>query len=384
MKEKTVRRYFIVLFSVAYLTFSFGQTRFTPFLSERGYDPFERGLVLSAVAVGTMGLQVLFGYLTDKWQTAKKLALMALALQLVLGSLLFSHTLDFLWYHVFVMGAYGGLCNTMTGQFDLWVLGINRKMQAAASYIRAFGSLGWAIGSLLAVYLVNRWDYFGLKWALFALMIGAGILMMRLPDATPKTTTRVINRDEIWTLLKRPDYILLTLTLFALYSLVVANNGIVIDKMLALGATGDQVSFKWSLQALVEIPMFFAIPLFIKKVRPVRLLQLSALVVCIQFIIYARTDSIQVLTWLGFLQMFTMPIITIPSKFIIARLAPEHLVNTAQMVCLSVYSGVSSLFIPTIVGYFSTQVGFDSTLLGLSGLGVLAMLGTICFDRIRV
>ena len=83
MEEKKQKYLYIFLYVFTYIAFSFAMTQFTPFLSKLGYNSMERGILLSSFAVMTIILQMVFGFLSDKYKTVKKF--MALIL-LIYGS----------------------------------------------------------------------------------------------------------------------------------------------------------------------------------------------------------------------------------------------------------------------------------------------------------
>lgn len=72
------------------MIFAFASTKFTPFLSGLGYSAFERGIMLSSYAITNIIFQLLFGLLSDKYQTMKKIVLLCVGIYGISTALLFS------------------------------------------------------------------------------------------------------------------------------------------------------------------------------------------------------------------------------------------------------------------------------------------------------
>ena len=178
--------------------------------------------------------------------------------------------------------------------------------------------------------------------------------------------------EDIIELLKDKKYILLVCILFLLYSMVVANNCTVIDKMIALNATNSQISLKWSLQSLLEIPTYLAGSYLLKKYSSLNLLKLSAIMITVQFLLFALTNDSNIIIILCVFQVFSTPLILITSKRLIFEVSPKKLRSSSQLIALSIFMGGSSLIIPTVAGFLSINIGYNYTLMVLSLFGCLA------------
>lgn len=82
--------WFIFFYFFSYMIFAFASTKFTPFLSGLGYSAFERGIMLSSYAITNIIFQLLFGLLSDKYQTMKKIVLLCVGIYGISTALLFS------------------------------------------------------------------------------------------------------------------------------------------------------------------------------------------------------------------------------------------------------------------------------------------------------
>lgn len=372
LNNKLVKLRFIIFYFFSYIIFAFASTKFTPFLSSLGYSAFERGIILSSYAITNIIFQLLFGVLADKYQTMKKIVLISLAVYGISSIIMFSTESGSLVIYLLLIALSGGLLNTCCSLYDTWIISCSDGINKYLSFIKTFGSIGWALGSLLASYLIVKFSYSGLSVSIGIILVLLIINILLLPDIEKLDKKASVTNKDIIELLKDKQYILLVCILFLLYSMVVANNCTVIDKMIALDATNSQISLKWSLQSLLEIPTYLAGSYLLKKYKSLNLLKLSAVMVTIQFVLFAIVEDPNLIILLSVFQVFSTPLILISSKTLIFEVSPKKLRSSSQLIALSVFMGGSSLIIPTIAGFLSVNIGYNYTLIVLSIFGCTA------------
>ena len=347
MINKAIKFKFIIFYFFSYIIFAFASTKFTPFLSKLGYSAFERGIILSSYAITNILFQLLFGVLADKYQTMKKIVLISLSVYGIASVIMFSTESATFIIYLLLVALSGGLLNTCCSLYDTWIIGCGDNINNYLSFIKTFGSIG-----LIVVLLI--------------------INILLLPDIEKINKKINVTNKDIIELLKDKKYILLVCILFLLYSMVVANNCTVIDKMIALNATNSQISLKWSLQSLLEIPTYLAGSYLLKKYSSLNLLKLSAIMITVQFLLFALTNDSNIIIILCVFQVFSTPLILITSKRLIFEVSPKKLRSSSQLIALSIFMGGSSLIIPTVAGFLSINIGYNYTLMVLSLFGCLA------------
>ncbi|EQF17723.1 major Facilitator Superfamily protein [Clostridioides difficile CD149] len=316
--------------------------------------------------------QLLFGVLADKYQTMKKIVLISLSVYGIASVIMFSTESATFIIYLLLVALSGGLLNTCCSLYDTWIIGCGDNINNYLSFIKTFGSIGWAIGSMVASYLILRFSYFGLSVAIGLIVVLLIINILLLPDIEKINKKINVTNKDIIELLKDKKYILLVCILFLLYSMVVANNCTVIDKMIALNATNSQISLKWSLQSVLEIPTYLAGSYLLKKYSSLNLLKLSAIMITVQFLLFALTNDSNIIIILCVFQVFSTPLILITSKRLIFEVSPKKLRSSSQLIALSIFMGGSSLIIPTVAGFLSINIGYNYTLMVLSLFGCLA------------
>lgn len=382
MHNMKKRLYFKSFYFLSYFAFGIVMSNLTPFLATLGYNAMQRGILLSAYAITTIIFQLLFGVFVDKYQTIKRIVLWSTASFATASIVLFDQSGQNLPYHIALVALTGGLLNTLCGLYDTWILSSGDEIRSHLSFIKAFGSIGWSLGSFVASYLIMLLTYSGMISALFVITILLFVNLHYLNDIQQihnKNTTKI---KDVCSLLKNRKYMLLILILFLMYAVVVANNCTVIDKMIKLGADQTQISLKWSLQSLLEIPTYLFGVRVLKRFQYYQLLQISASMLTIQFVLFAITQNVTIMIFLSIFQLFSTPLILITSKSMIFDLCPPLLRGSSQLVALSIFTGASSLLIPALAGTFSVYMGYDQTLIIASCFSAAAFLLIFRLKRI--
>ncbi|WP_099223915.1 MFS transporter [Listeria costaricensis] len=374
MKDAKQRHRFTLLYLCMYMAFSFSMTQFTPFLSKIGYDEMERGILLSSYAITTILLQIAIGFFADKFQTIKKFMLVFMALFLAATCIFYLTDMPIFGIHFMLIALSGGLINTCTGLADTWVLKSSHPIQMNFSFIKAFGSIGWALGSVLLSILLSFHGYLGLSAGIFLLSTSTLLLIFSLRDIEkhPLLAQQKIQLADFKALISNKNYLLLIMILFLLYSVIVANNITVIDKMLALGASDIQIGYKWSVQSLFEIPAYFLGQKIMQRFSNYTLLRITAITLTIQFLLFTFAENVWAIILISCLQFLTTPILMIASKQLILQNFTAKMQSTAQLFALSIFTGVSSLIVPTIAGALTKFTSVNISLLLLSLLPVIA------------
>ena len=373
---------FMLLYFIIFVAMSVSFTQYLPYLSALGYNEFQKSFIQSAMALVTLFAQLFFGFLSDKYRTIKKIMLLTLIAFTIVAVFFYGFSNSIFIFHLLSFVLYGAFYQTTYIMQDNWVLESGEKVRSYFSSIRAFGSIGWAVGSLLIPIFITKYGYMGagIATVIFSALTIPVILL--LPDAEKSTQEKEpVTLKHIKELVANPAYVFAVLSTLFLYLINALNMIGVIDKMLVLGATSTDIGLKWSLQAVVEIPIFFIGSWLLQKQSATKLMFISALTFTLQFIGFAFTQSITVILALSSLQLITFPLMILSVKNIIFDLSPDHLKSSGQSIAMSICGGFSSLTMPIYIAFMLKN--FNHTILLLSGtvFGVLAMILIILLQR---
>ncbi|AXQ77735.1 MFS transporter [Streptococcus chenjunshii] len=369
----------VQLFS--YISFGLCMTALIPFMADLGYNSYQRGYALSGYAVLNIVLQLIFGYLSDKWSTAKWITLVSMLIFVLAAARLFTWEEPSFFLLLGLVSISGGFLNCLCGLQDTWAIGINPYFRKKLSILKAFGSVGWALGSMGGALFLPKFGYRGIGLLIAGLGFWVLVMMFFLPDIAKFDKKSTVSGKDLIGFFRIKAYIMLLLILFSLYAMVVANTSLVVDKMLFLEASRIEISLKWGMGAVLEIPMYLFSMRFINKYGALAMLKASAVVSALQFLLFALAQHSFLIVLICILQVFTTPIILISSKWLIADLIPPHLSSSGQLLALSLYMGLSSLFIPLLSGVMGLNLGYSLSLALFSLFGLLAFVLCLFLEK---
>ncbi|MGB7594421.1 MAG: MFS transporter [Erysipelotrichaceae bacterium] len=357
---------FMAVFLIAYIGFTLPYTQIIPYLNHVGYSASQRGVILAGMSlVGIFG-QFLFGYLSDKYRTVKKFYYMTMIALVVISGSVYAVTGNLIYYHLITVALTGGLFQIVVSLLDAWVLEINPYLVLHYGKIRAFGALGWAIGAPITAWIVNNLGYDKLGWANVGITLLTFALSWTLKDAVKIPHKEGLHLSDVKKLLLRKEYLVLIAILFLINMISSADMYTVIDKMLILGATNAQVSMKWSLQAILELPLFFLGARLLIRFGGKKLLLFATAMYFIRFLGYAWANTPYLLIAFSGFQLVTFPLINVSSKVLIAGESPDHLRSTGLLFATSMSFSLSSFIVPLVFGFVVERFGANATLIGIA------------------
>ncbi|MBD3949148.1 MFS transporter [Tuanshanicoccus lijuaniae] len=374
MKVNKCETQFKLLQFLSYLSFGICMSNLIPYMDSIGYSPYERGIALSGLALLNIALQFALGYISDKYNSMKWIVLLSTVIYAASCSLVFLGIMDSYLFVVAGISIAGGFLNTLCGLQDTWILGVHTTLKEALSSIKAFGSMGWALGSLISSAVLLYFNYKGVAILLLIIFLLTIFNILILPDVNRDITATKVTFADIQKLFKNREYILIIIVLFMLYSMIVANSGLVVDKMIAVGASNVEISIKWAMGSLLEIPMYFMWKKLIKRYDALKLLRFSALILMGQFLLFGLANQGWQIILISAFQIFTTPIILVASKMIISQIIPANVQSSGQLIALSLFMGGSSLIIPTFTGAVSVAIGINIAIFMLLILGGIAFV----------
>lgn len=365
-----------VLYFMSFLAYALPYGYMQTFLAYVGYDVLERGMILSGCAIVTIVLQFFVGYLCDKFKTDKVFYNIFLVLFAISSYIMYSVTEKSFFVHLIFISLLGGLERSCEAVQDAWCLETDEECKNNYGAIRAFGAIGWMIGSPIAAWIIETKGYpsIGLVFAVLC-VINIGITFF-MKDATKvEKKEGKISFEDVKKLLTNRQFILVTLMFLIINIIAMADNYTVVDKMLALNASESTIGARWSIQAFMELPLFFAGSWLLKKFGDYKLMIFGTIMYVIRFVLYAFVQTPELMIVVSLLQGVTFPLIMITSKTLVDSATPIELRASGQTMSSSIYSGVSLLIAPTLAGILASWVGVDITLaiFGLSGLVVLVL-----------
>ncbi len=374
LSKRKIQAQFMMIFLFAYAAFAVSNTQILPFMTQIGYTPSQRGLILSGSALVAMIGQFLFGYLCDKYKTVKKMFYLSTIIFIGLVYWAYSVTQVAFFFHLISISLMSGFFRILFGLLDSWTIERDPILRKNFGVIRAFGSIGWIIGSPLTVWALSKGGYGALGLNVAILSIITLLLGYKVGDAQKVAHQEPIKLSDVKQLLKTKQYMVLLLILVIVNIAMAADAYTVVDKMLKLNGSASDISNKWVIQAISELPLFFLGSLLYKRFSAKSLLMLGIFMFVVRFLLSAFATSVNQLVLIASLQLFTFPLVLLSSKLLVDMETPGHLKSTGQLLGMAVYMSLSALVSPLISGFMVDWVGTNNTLIFFGLLCVIPLL----------
>jgi len=362
--------FYVTTFIATVFTNGYMQT----FLIRLGYDGTERGMITAGISVVAILSPIIVGFLCDRFKTVKKAYNVTLILLTIVALFLYQTTKKDFFMHLIFYSLLGGLWRTIMTIQDTWAIEIDDYFKDRYGRIRAFGAIGWMIANPIGGWCIEQYGYSVLGWVAAGLAIFNLAYSMILPDATKDKNAAPVKFSDLRVLFKNSDYVLIVLIFLFINMMANADGITVVDKMMNLGGKEGMVGTRSSLQALVELPLFFAGTILLKRFGDFKLLMFGVVMYIVRFAGFAFVQSPELIVVVSLTQLFTFPLIMITSRTLINGASPANLKSSGQTVATSIYIGVPSLIGPILTGFLIDHIGTDATLAFVTVFGVIALL----------
>lgn len=376
---------FSALYLINYMVFAFVGSQRKTFLIELGYTVDQIALIFAFIPVIQIILQLFIGYLSDKYNTVKKLMIVMTVLSAIVAYAFYSVQTQFFVFH-FATGLLSqSISTSITELSDVWVLNSGSKTQNSYGFIRALGSLGWAVGSYLLAGIISAFGYDGLAMACLLL----NVILLAIMASIYENNTAVDLDDakeaaklnDVIELFKDPYYLLAIMIVFFVNMANNMSSYILIDKVLLLGGSIYIIAIRNMVAAGVEIPLLILGNRILKKIGTMRMLIIGVFFYNIQFFGFYFSNTNNLLIMFTAFQFISLPFFNIAIKYLLLDMSPDHLKTTGQLTGPAIVNGFTSFIFPIISAFLMNRFSLNSPLLFAAVLSSLGLITAITLNR---
>ncbi|MBE6116458.1 MAG: MFS transporter [Erysipelotrichaceae bacterium] len=375
----------IVLFFAYYFMHFFAQAisyaLLITFLTTLGYTATQRSLFFVADALFGMVFQVILGYLCDRHQKIKPYLYMLLLVYVIGTYALYRTTeMNFL-VHMFLVPLVGSMLRLSASLSDSLTIETSEETRDNYGVIRLFGSIGWAVGSPVAAWIVAKWGYpmLGPSFIVFMALCVASILGIK--DVKKVSSSDPVTMSDVQSLLRNPSYMLTVVILFLLFVVDMTQSYSVIDKIWYLNGSEKDVGNYWLMAAMLELPLFFYGGRLMQKLGSFKTIIIAGFFYGIRYVVYGCATSIFHMFVGGALQGVTYPLLMVASKIMVDEKTPENMRTSGQQVANAVYNSGSALISPILVGLMEDNIGINNSLFVIAALAAVTTVMTVMISR---
>ncbi|MDC3416915.1 MFS transporter [Aquibacillus salsiterrae] len=340
-------------------------------LQNRGLTGTEIGWVLAIGPLASIISQPTWGYMSDKYQTVKKILIICV-IGLLITSAIFLHmsTLPLLlvfgalfYFFVAPIGALGDSLSQRRAD----------ELGISFGTIRMWGSIGFATSSLVVGEILSAIGVDFLFWPYLALGILALIVCFNLTDV--KVSTNKLQLSDVNQLFKNRPFTIFLLLVMLITITHRANDSFIGIYISQLGGSERLIGISWFVGVASEALVFAFAGLWFRKFHPLIFIIAAGLLYSIRWFLFAAIDHPAYIVGLQFLHGLTFGVFYLTAFQYVTRLIPKILQSTGHLVFVTVFFGISGIIGSLVGGELIDTMGAAYLYMWM---GILALLGSIC------
>lgn len=326
------------------------------YLTDMGYSSTAIGALLSVNSAVVIFAQPIWGMLSDRFQSIRKVYLISLGVT-VAFMLLFPHiaaTRLIIW----VFPLLTAFECAMMPLLDSWVVQGTSKNRISYGVVRLWGSVGFAILAVITGVLVEKYS----TGIIFYIYAGFAILVfLSTFIIKADTTAKNAHKPKLspGRLFKNYHFMAFTISMVIVFISTKAAYTYIPQLLMSVGGSGSDLGLTSSLMAIIEVPFFIIGPWLKKKFKSEQLIIMA----CFLYLIRQFLLSFAVLPWhVIVIQMLSGPAVAFYMTgvvYYIFSLAPDDLKATAQTLYSSIVVGVGGIIGSLAGGFIIDNAGID-------------------------
>lgn len=344
---------------------------FLPLLLQyRGLSASEIGWVLAVGPTVSIFSQPFWGYMSDKYQTVKRILMICLFGLIISSAFFFQMTilpllLMMAGIFYFFTAPIGALADSLAQRRA-------DALQLSFGSIRTWGSIGFAISSLVIGQLLG---WIGIQYLIVPYMImGVIALIVSFQLIDVKIDVDPIQFRDLKKLVQNRPY-LLFLGLILLLTIPHRTNdsyiGLFIEQ---LGGNESIIGVAWFIGVASEAAVFALAPFWYRHFHPLVFIILAGFLFTIRWFLYAWINEPMLIVILQMFHGLSFGIFYMSAFQYITRLIPKSLQATGQLLFMSVFFGASGIVGSLGGGAIIDSLGGNTLYLYM---GMMALVGTI-------
>lgn len=340
------------------------------FLIYRGFNSVEIGMIMGVAPIVSIIAQPLFGFISDKYKTIKKLLIFLNIAVFATGfGIFFPEQFIVVFFSVIMMHFTMSPATPLIDSMTLHSLGENRQDYGR---IRLWGSIGFALislGSGPILFLIGIDKIVILFWFVCLATIAIFFFLQDQNETTEPVNLRSVglvfkNFPFVWALI-------LSLILMIPHRV---NDTMIVLHLDQLGGSEWMIGIAWALASISEVPVFYYLSRKIARYKDLLLLGIVAILYMLRWLLSAWIDSAWLMTFLQVTHGITFGLFWIVAMQLAVRSVPDHLRGTGQAVLGSICFGVGGAIGGTTGGWVFDHLGASTMYYMMSGVTLIAAI----------
>jgi len=347
------------------------------YFQHKGFSSSQIGWFLAIGPFVGLIAQPIWGYASDKYKTVKKILFTCL-LGFVACVIWLFQIDSFFW--ILVSGAFFFFFFSPVNPLaDNLAKRQSQLHGVTFGSIRMWGSIGFALISLLSGYLLSLFGIGFLIYPITVLAILTCLLSLFLSDA--KAGTKKVNYKDISLFFKDPSLV----AFFALIALVMlthrTNDSFISLYLLEMGGNEMLVGWIWFIGVSSEALLFFLSARWFRASNPTIYIIIAAALFSVRWILTALVNDPAMLILIQVLHGVCFAIAFLGALEYLYKAVPEELQATGHMVFVGISFGITGIIGSSFGGVIFENLGGSTLYFMLACSSILGMIGFIFFYK---
>ena len=346
------------------------------YLQQKDFSGQEIGWVLAVGPAAAIIAQPFWGYMSDKYKTVKRMLLICIS-GLLAGSLLFFQA-DLLPMLLLLAAVFFFFISPVGALSDSLTQRKSEQLHINFGSIRTWGSIGFALSSLLVGRLLGVIGVENMVWPYFAFGVAAFIACLSLTDVKVEPGSAVNFRD-INKLVKNAPFLIFLFLIAFMTITHRANDSFMGLYMIQLGGSEGMVGMAWFAGVASEALIFATAGYWFSKFHPLIYIIGAGLLYSTRWFIYSAVDDPAIIVALQFLHGFTFGVFYLSSFQYVSRLIPPTLQSTGHLVFVTVFFGMSGIIGSLVGGELIDTAGGSTLYFAMAWSALAGSLGLLLY-----
>lgn len=354
-----------------FMTMGIVVTFFPLYFDYKGYSKIQIGLLYAIGPLIGIATNLLWGFLSDRFQTVKKIMIILIFGQLITAILVFTAGWFSLLYVCLAMFFFFQQPVNSLNDSQL-MLSIRASGKSYASF-RVWGSIGFAVSAGGFGLLLRHYGT-GLTPILCLFTISCTlILVFFLKDA--RQSGKKMALGGMLSILRSKKFVWFLLLIIIMSVSHRFNDGFLALYMRQLGASDSVIGYAWMASALSEIPMFFFLSRHGHRFKELPLLAFAGIIYALRFFIMGSIHNPAWIIGVQLLHSLTFGVFLITANRYISQIIPDEYRSSGQAIFAVAWSSIAGLISGMAGGWMYDAVG-GSTVYVIAGcLSIVAAVG---------
>jgi PPP family 3-phenylpropionic acid transporter len=357
-----------------FMTISIVVSFFPLYFDYKGYTKIQIGMLYAIGPLIGIVSNLIWGLLSDKYQTVKKIMLVLLFGQLIAAILVFK-TDWFALLYVFlgIFFFFQQPINSLNDSQLMLSVGISGKSYAS---LRVWGSIGFAFAAGFFGWLLKIYGS-GLTSLLCILTVLLSLLLaLFLKDARQGQSKMQLGGIVKIIGSKRFLWFLFLIMIMSIAHRM--NDGFLALYLRQLGASDSIIGYAWMTSSLSEIPIFFLLSKYGHRFKELPLLAFAGLIYALRFFLMSMVQNPDWVILIQLLHSLTFGIFLFTSIRYIQQIIPDEFRSSGQAIFAVTWSSIAGLISGTMGGWVFDAWGGGTMFTLCSVLSLLACIGFLC------